>query len=83
MYDPGHFVLQQLSYLTYARSLSRIYQAFHVKDSEFKPNGKKGAFGGYGDWKIGQGIIAPENWAKLILKQYSPSSQNTVAMYGL
>ena len=21
-----------------------------IKDSEFKPNGKKGAFGGYGDW---------------------------------
>ena len=22
-----------------------------MKDSEFKPNGKKGAFGGYGNWQ--------------------------------
>lgn len=23
---------------------------FHVKDAEFNPTGKKGTFGGYGDW---------------------------------
>jgi sugar phosphate isomerase/epimerase len=31
------------------RHSNRI-KAFHVKDSEFNPTGKKGAFGGYNDW---------------------------------
>ncbi|HSR37670.1 MAG TPA: sugar phosphate isomerase/epimerase, partial [Phnomibacter sp.] len=25
-------------------------KAFHVKDAEFRPNGKQGAFGGYQNW---------------------------------
>jgi len=51
LYDPSHFVLQQLDYLTYIDHYHEFIKAFHVKDSEFKPNGKKGAFGGYGDWR--------------------------------
>ena len=51
MYDPSHFVLQQLDYLTYIDHYHSFIKAFHVKDSEFIPTGKKGAFGGYGDWR--------------------------------
>lgn len=51
LYDPSHFVLQQLDYLTYIDHYHEFIRSFHVKDSEFKPNGKKGAFGGYGTWK--------------------------------
>ena len=51
LYDPSHFVLQQLDYLSYIDHYHSFIKAFHVKDSEFKPNGKKGAFGGYGDWR--------------------------------
>ena len=51
LYDPSHFVLQQLDYITYIDHYHEFIKAFHVKDSEFKPNGKKGAFGGYGDWR--------------------------------
>ena len=51
LYDPSHFVLQQLDYITYIDHYHEFIKAFHVKDSEFKPNGKKGAFGGYGTWK--------------------------------
>ena len=50
LYDPSHFVLQQLDYLEYIDHYHEFIKSFHVKDSEFKPNGKKGAFGGYGDW---------------------------------
>jgi sugar phosphate isomerase/epimerase len=50
LYDPSHFVLQQLDYIEYIDHYHEFIKAFHVKDSEFKPNGKKGAFGGYGDW---------------------------------
>ena len=51
LYDPSHFVLQQLDYHTYIDHYHQFIKAFHVKDSEFKPNGKKGAFGGYGEWR--------------------------------
>ena len=51
LYDPSHFVLQQLYYITYIDHYHEFIKAFHVKDSEFKPNGKRGAFGGYGNWQ--------------------------------
>jgi len=51
LYDPSHFVLQQLDYLTYIDHYHEYIKAFHVKDSEFNPTGKKGTFGGYGDWR--------------------------------
>ena len=50
LYDPSHFVLQQLDYIEYIDHYHEFIKSFHVKDSEFKPTGKKGAFGGYGDW---------------------------------
>lgn len=51
LYDPSHFVLQQLDYIEYIDHYHEFIKAFHVKDSEFNPTGKKGAFGGYLDWK--------------------------------
>lgn len=50
LYDPSHFVLQQLDYIEYIDHYHSFIKAFHVKDSEFNPTGKKGAFGGYNDW---------------------------------
>ncbi|RIA10689.1 sugar phosphate isomerase/epimerase [Flavobacteriaceae bacterium MAR_2010_72] len=51
LYDPSHFVLQQLDYLQYIDHYHEFIKMFHVKDSEFNPTGKKGTFGGYNDWK--------------------------------
>jgi len=51
LYDPSHFVLQQLDYIAFIDHYNEFIKAFHVKDSEFNPTGKKGAFGGYNDWK--------------------------------
>ena len=51
LYDPSHFVLQQLDYIAYIDHYHEFIKAFHVKDSEFNPTGKKGAFGGYNDWQ--------------------------------
>jgi len=51
LYDPSHFVLQQLDYIEYIDHYHEFIKAFHVKDSEFKPDGKRGAFGGYSDWQ--------------------------------
>ncbi len=50
LYDPSHFVLQQLDYIEYIDHYHEFIKAFHVKDSEFNPTGKKGAFGGYNNW---------------------------------
>jgi sugar phosphate isomerase/epimerase len=50
LYDPSHFVLQQLDYLTYIDYYHDRIRAFHVKDAEFNPTGKQGVYGGYQSW---------------------------------
>jgi sugar phosphate isomerase/epimerase len=50
LYDPSHFVLQQLDYIQYIDFYHERIKAFHVKDSEFNATGKQGTFGGYQSW---------------------------------
>jgi len=50
LYDPSHFVLQQLDYIKYIDFYHERIKAFHVKDAEFTPTGKQGTFGGYQSW---------------------------------
>lgn len=50
LYDPSHFVLQQLDYLQFIDFYHPRIKAFHVKDAEFNPTGKAGVYGGYADW---------------------------------
>ena len=50
LYDPSHFVLQQLDYIQYIDFYHDRIKAFHVKDSEFNPTGKQGVYGGYQSW---------------------------------
>lgn len=50
LYDPSHFVLQQLDYLEYIDLYHERIKAFHVKDAEFNPTGRQGTFGGYQSW---------------------------------
>ncbi|SDM11797.1 Sugar phosphate isomerase/epimerase [Catalinimonas alkaloidigena] len=50
LYDPSHFVLQQLDYLQYIDFYHEFIKMFHVKDAEFNPSGKSGVYGGYQDW---------------------------------
>lgn len=51
LYDPSHFVLQQLDYLQFINFYKDYIKMFHVKDAEFNPTGKAGVYGGYLDWK--------------------------------
>lgn len=51
LYDPSHFVLQQLDYLKFIDYYHERIKMFHVKDAEFNPSGKAGVYGGYADWK--------------------------------
>lgn len=49
-YDASHFVLQQLDYLEFIRLYGDRIKGFHVKDAEFRPNGRQGVYGGYASW---------------------------------
>ena len=51
LYDPSHFILQQLDYLQFIDFYKDYIKMFHVKDAEFNPTGKSGVYGGYLDWK--------------------------------
>jgi len=50
LYDPSHFLLQQLDYLQFIDIYHNRIRAFHVKDAEFRPNGRQGVYGGFADW---------------------------------
>lgn len=51
LYDPSHFVLQQLDYIGYIDIYKAHIKAFHVKDAEFHPSARSGVYGGYQDWQ--------------------------------
>lgn len=50
LYDPSHFVLQCLDYLQFIDIYHERIKCFHVKDAEFRPNGRSGVYGGYQGW---------------------------------
>ncbi len=50
LYDPSHFVLQQLNYIQFIDFYHERIKAFHVKDAEFNATGRQGTFGGYQSW---------------------------------
>jgi sugar phosphate isomerase/epimerase len=50
LFDPSHFVLQQLNYLDYIDLYHERIKMFHVKDAEFRPTGRQGVYGGFQSW---------------------------------
>ena len=50
LFDPSHFVLQQLDYLEFIDIYHSRIMMFHVKDAEFRPSGRQGVYGGYQPW---------------------------------
>ncbi len=50
LYDPSHLVLQQVDYLAFLDIYHTRIKCFHVKDAEFRPNGRSGVYGGYQSW---------------------------------
>ncbi len=51
LFDPSHFVLQQLDYLQFIDIYHDRIKMFHVKDAEFHPSGRQGVYGGYQPWQ--------------------------------
>jgi len=50
LYDPSHFVLQALDHLAFLDLYRDRIRMFHVKDAEFRPDGRTGVYGGYLPW---------------------------------
>ena len=50
LFDPSHFILQQLDYLEYIDLYHSRIKMFHVKDAEFNPTGRQGVYGGFQSW---------------------------------
>lgn len=50
LYDPSHYLLQQLDYLANIDIYADRIGMFHVKDAEFNPTGRQGVYGGYQPW---------------------------------
>ena len=50
LFDPSHFVLQQLDYVQHIDIYHDFIKMFHVKDAEFNPTAKSGVYGGYQEW---------------------------------
>ena len=50
LFDPSHFVLQQLDYLQFIDIYAPHIRVMHVKDAEFRSSGRQGIYGGYQPW---------------------------------
>ena len=50
LFDPSHYVLQHLDYLSHIDIYHEKIKMFHVKDAELNPSGKQGVYGGFQSW---------------------------------
>jgi sugar phosphate isomerase/epimerase len=50
LYDPSHMILQQMDYTAFLDIYHERVRMFHVKDAEYRPNGRSGVYGGYQNW---------------------------------
>jgi len=50
LYDPSHFLLQQLDYLAFIDIYHERIRMFHAKDAEFLPSGRQGVYSGFQPW---------------------------------
>ena len=50
LYDPSHYLLQQLDYVQNIDIYHDRIRMFHVKDAEFRPSGRQGVYGGFQSW---------------------------------
>src|SRR6202453_3764019 len=50
LYDPSHFLLQQLDYLQFIDIYHPRIKMFHAKDAEFNPSGRQGVYSGFQSW---------------------------------
>ena len=64
LYDPSHYVLQNLDYLAHIDIYHEKIKMFHVKD-ELNPTGKQGVYGGFN-----LGLIEPVDLDLLVMDRW-------------
>jgi len=82
LYDPSHLHLQQMDYLAFIDIYHSRIKAFHVKDAEFRGNGRSGVYGGYQPWIDRAGASAHWATVRSILKPFSASLPSTAMTAG-
>jgi len=82
LYDPSHFVLQQLDYLAFIDIYHERIKAFHVKDAEFRPNGKQGVYGGYSGGSSARGVFVRSATGRSTFARSSRRWRNTISPAG-
>jgi sugar phosphate isomerase/epimerase len=50
LFDPSHLLLQHIDYLAFLDIYHPYIRAFHVKDAEYRINGRSGVYAGYQAW---------------------------------
>ncbi len=50
LFDPSHMVLQQMDPVAFVDRYHERIRAFHVKDAEYRRDGRSGVYGGYQAW---------------------------------
>lgn len=84
LYDPSHFVLQQLDYIGYLDCYKDHIKAFHVKDAEYHPSPRSGVYGGYQDWQDRPGRFRSVGDGQVDFKQvFSKLTQNGYASWAV
>jgi sugar phosphate isomerase/epimerase len=84
LYDPSHFILQQLDYLGYIDYYKDYIKAFHVKDAEYIPSAHSGVYGGYQDWKDRPGRFRSAGDGQVDFKQvFTKLTQNGYASWAV
>ncbi|VTN14775.1 Xylose isomerase-like TIM barrel [Raoultella terrigena] len=80
--DPSHLHLQQMDYLAYIDIYHQRIKAFHVKDAEFRRDGRCGVYGGYQNWLQRAGRFRSPGTARSILSGFLASSPSTAMPVG-
>ena len=52
LYDPSHFLLQQLDYLAFIDLYHERIRLSHAKDAELRASGRQGVYSGYQPWAV-------------------------------
>ncbi len=82
LFDPSHFVLQQLNYLDYIDIYREHIRMFHVKDAEFLPAGARASTAAIPRGWSGQGVSVRWATGRWTSRPSSPSSPSTTTRAG-
>jgi hypothetical protein len=82
LFDPSHFVLQQLDYLAYLDLYHPLIRMFHVKDAEFNRAAGRVSMAATATGPSAPGASARWAMGRSISRRSSPSWRSTTSMAG-